>query len=248
MVYKYNIWCEPANAYRTLHIHLPNNYYESNERYAVLYMFDGQNLFFNHDATFGRSLGLKEFLDRWWKGLIVVGISCADDDRTRIREYCPFNLNSTFYGYIEGRGEQTLEWISNRLKPHIDETFRTAPQREATAIAGYSMGGMMSLYGVLHFNRTFSKAAVISPALRPAMEQFREEISNDALNPDTRIFFSWGTTEEQGNPGLGDRVKEIEWLVQQQGVRTYLYQNNGGTHNEASWENEVPHWMKFLWE
>lgn len=57
-----------------LHIYLPNGYWESNERYPVVYFFDGQNLFYDSDATFGHSLGLKGFLDGWWKKLIVVGI------------------------------------------------------------------------------------------------------------------------------------------------------------------------------
>ena len=49
----------------------------------MLYMFDGHNLFLDADATFGKYLGLKEFLDHWWKRLIVVGMECAHDNRNR---------------------------------------------------------------------------------------------------------------------------------------------------------------------
>ena len=248
MIQKFNVFCEPAGEDRRIHLYLPDDYHQSAERYAVLYMFDGHNLYFDSDATFGRSLGLKEFLDSWWKRLIVVGIECAQDNWTRIREYCPYDVQSRFYGHIPGIGHQTLEWIEHGLKPFIDQNYRTWPYREATAIAGYSMGGMMSLYAIVRFNHVFSKAAVISPAIQPAMPQFRADIAQAAIDPDTRIFFSWGTVEQQSNPGLEDRIREMEWLVQQKGARTYLFRNEGGNHNEASWQHEVPTWMHFLWE
>ena len=155
---------------------------------------------------------------------------------------------SRIYGRIPGLGHQTLEWIEQELKPFIDQNYRTWPHREATAIAGYSMGGMMSLYAIVRFNHLFSKAAVISPAIQPAMQQLRDDIGKADIAHDTRIFFSWGTVEQQGNPGLEDRIREMEWLAQQKGAATYLFRNEGGNHNEASWQHEVPTWMHFLWE
>ncbi|MBQ3690249.1 MAG: hypothetical protein II937_10395 [Bacteroidales bacterium] len=248
MVEKFDFWFDGAGENRRIHLYLPDNYYNTDERYAVLYMFDGHNLFFDGDATFGKSLGLKEFLDNYWKKLIVVGIECAKDDWKRVCEYCPYELDSQYYGHIPGRGYDTFKWIENSLKPHIDYHYRTVPFREATAIAGYSMGGMMALYGAIHFNHVFSKSAVISPAIAPAMDAFRYEINTGVLNLDTRIFFSWGSVEQQRNSGIENRIREVEWLVQQKGAKTYLFKNEGGDHNEASWQHEVPTWMWFLWE
>ena len=248
MIQKFDFWCQFANDNRRIHFYLPDDYDQTDERYAVLYMFDGHNLFFDQDATFGKSLGLKEFLDAWWKHLIVVGIECAKADWTRVCEYCPYDVVSGIYGAIPGLGHQTMEWVVGALKPYIDSHYRTCQHREATAIAGYSMGGMMALYGVLQFNQVFSKAAVISPAIQPAMDCFRRDIAQGTLNPDTRIFFSWGTNELISNPGLEDRIREVEWLVQQKGASTYLFRNEGGDHCEASWQHEVPCWMHFLWE
>lgn len=49
---------------RKLYIYLPNSYNEKpDEYYPVLYMFDGQNVFFDSDATYGKSWGLKEYLE-----------------------------------------------------------------------------------------------------------------------------------------------------------------------------------------
>ena len=58
MVEKFELWCAPAGENRRIHLYLPDDYYNSEERYPVLYMFDGHNLYFDGDATYGKSLGL----------------------------------------------------------------------------------------------------------------------------------------------------------------------------------------------
>lgn len=249
MVTKFERPFSPAGESRGIHLYLPDDYYSSQERYPVIYMFDGHNLYFDSEATFGKCLGMKDFLDRWGKKVIVVGIACAADDLQRVHEYCPYHIHSAIYGELWGRGDTTMDWVVGDLKPWIDQNYRTWPFREATAIAGYSMGGMMSLFSVLRYNRFFSKAAVISPALLPAMDAFREEIQRTWLSPDTRIFFSWGTAEDspEGVWRLEQAIRELEWRVQQQGVRTYLLRQEGGIHNEYSWEQQLPTWMNFLW-
>ena len=62
---------------RPLHIYLPEGYDQSGERYPVMYFFDGHNLFYDSDATYGKSWGLKTFLDGWNKRMIVVGMECS---------------------------------------------------------------------------------------------------------------------------------------------------------------------------
>ena len=57
MIEKIDFWFSPAHQNRRLHIYLPNDYFNSNERYPVMYMFDGHNLFYDSDATYGKSWG-----------------------------------------------------------------------------------------------------------------------------------------------------------------------------------------------
>lgn len=111
------------------------------------------------------------------------------------------------------------------------------------------MGGVMSLFTVLRYNHWFSKAAVISPALLPAMEHFKREIQDASLSADTRIFFSWGTAEDSPENiwHLEQSIRHLESLVQSRGIQTYLLRQEGGVHNESSWERQVPVWMNFLW-
>lgn len=246
-ILKFDYYNRYAGQNRRIHLYLPEGG-SPDERYAVLYMLDGQNLFYDSDATFGTSMGLKDFIDLYWKKLIVVGIECAGRDYDRVREYVPYNIHSNIYGYVEGQGDATFRWITEELKPYIDSRFPTWPQREATAIGGFSLGGMMALYGVLHYNHIFSKGVAISPAFRPAMEAFCHEILTGVFNFDTRIFFSWGSNELFDEGDLENRIRHLECLAQEKGITTYLLRNEGGNHNERSWRYEVPHWMRFIWE
>lgn len=61
MVEKFYVSFPPAGEDRRIHLYLPDDYYRTEERYPVIYMFDGHNLYFDSDATFGKSLGMKDF-------------------------------------------------------------------------------------------------------------------------------------------------------------------------------------------
>ena len=248
MVQKFEYRFSPAGENRRIHLYLPDAYDSCQERYPVLYMFDGHNLFFDSDATYGKSWGLKDFLDRWQKKLIVVGMECGHAEGQRITEYSPYPIHTQAFGDVDGQGIATMDWLVHDLKPYIDSTYRTWSHREATAIGGSSMGGLMALFAVLRYNQWFSKAAAVSPAVFFALDSLRREVQQP-LNTDTRIFFSWGTDElspEHSNQVDGV-VRELEAGLQRHGARTCRYCQPGGRHNEASWEQQVPMWMEFLW-
>ena len=63
MIFKKNVWLTPFNMERTLHIYVPDDAENNTQRYPVLYMFDGHNLFEDSEATYGKSWGLKDYLD-----------------------------------------------------------------------------------------------------------------------------------------------------------------------------------------
>lgn len=240
----------PKNVNRTLHIYLPNDYDSSDEKYPVMYFFDGHNLFRDSDATYGKCWGLETFLDQWPKKMIVVGMECGHEGRERLDEYCPYDSHGGFLGEIHGMGEKTMDWIVNEVKPWVDASFRTWPCRAATGIAGSSMGGLMAIYGVGKYNKWFSKAACLSSAIRVCRKQLLSDISN--VDPDTRVYLSWGTEESGGKrvgrispAALANReVAEVFW---KQHAQATLYCQEGGRHCEADWEKQVPQFMEYLW-
>ena len=252
MIVKRDAWFTPAGKLRPLHIYLPEEYDHSDEAYPVMYFFDGHNLFSDADATYGKCWGLKRFLDRWPKPIIAVGIECGHEGRERLIEYCPYHFRTGFFGDLPGTGDATLRWIIEELKPMIDREYRTWPFRECTAIGGSSMGGLMSLYAAIRYNRWFSKAACLSSAIGPGMEAFAVDIARCALSADTRVYLSWGSEEAGGGAEPYDTPTarnnlSIARQLNARGVNTRVYCQRGGRHCEADWEKQVPRFMNYLW-
>ena len=256
MIIKRDMLFTPAGANRPLHIWLPQGYDESDERYPGMYFFDGHNLFSDEDATYGKSWGLTEFLTGWEKPMIVVGMECGHGNRERLVEYCPYHFSGDFWGDLRGTGDATLRFMAEELKPMIDHEYRTYAFREATGIGGSSMGGLMSLYAGVRYNSVFSKAACVSSAISPCMDDLHRDIEASAIDADTRFYLSWGTQEAGGMADdpldAWTRVaarcnSAIARQIEQKGARARLVCQRGGGHREADWEKLVPGFMEYLW-
>ncbi len=256
MLIKRDMLFTPAGKNRPLHIWLPEDYETSQERYPVMYFFDGHNLFLDEDATYGKSWGLLDFLQSWAKPLIVVGIECGHEGDERLVEYCPYHFHGRFWGDLLGTGDKTMRFMTEELKPMIDREYRTIPGREATAIGGSSMGGLMSLYAIVKYNRVYSRAACVSSTISPCMPELRADIAASPMAPGTRIYLSWGTKEagvrrpkKNGDfetPAAKNNL-ELARLLEEKGARTWVFCQRGGSHCEASWEKQVPGFMEHLW-
>ena len=79
---------------RNAYIYVPDEAEEDPDlRFPVLYMFDGQNLFFDEDATYGKSWGIREYLEenisrsswRQWNAAIMMKRIPAAADCPSIR-------------------------------------------------------------------------------------------------------------------------------------------------------------------
>ncbi|MFM7710934.1 MAG: alpha/beta hydrolase [Ferruginibacter sp.] len=170
---------------RTIDIWLPSDYdAEKNQRYAVLYMHDGQMLFDSSTTWNQQEWKMDETMDvlNHSKDLtkaIVVGIHNGGPNRHR--EYCPqkpflalptltqdslLHLGRRVGGSPLFNGEiisdQYLRFIVQELKPYIDQRFRTLSAREHTLIGGSSMGGLISLYGICEYPTVFGTAICLS--------------------------------------------------------------------------------------
>ena len=257
MIVKRDFVYTPKGKNRPLHIYLPDDYLRSSERYPVMYFFDGHNLFLNEDATYGKSWGLKEFMDGWGKKMIIVGIECGHDGEERLSEYLPYRPNKgSYFDRFEPMGQATMDWIVNEIKPIIDRDYRTIPFRECTGIGGSSMGGLMALYAGIHYNRWFSKAACVSSAIGFCMRPLMADMRRSHIDPDTRIYLSWGTREAWGckNPDKEDRSsktygwnKQVADQAASVGAAVKMHCQVGAGHCEADWEKLVPTFMNFLW-
>ena len=256
MIIKRDCLCTPVGKNRPLHIYLPDEYFESGERYPVMYFFDGHNLFNDEDATYGKSWGLKHFLDNWPKRMIIVGFECGHEGRERLNEYSPYSWNSNYIGKVDGIGDTILDWMVYEVKPMIDAEFRTWAHREATGIGGSSMGGLMSFYGTLKYNDIFSKAACLSTTIIPCWRKLSADIKAAGLEADTRIWLSYGEAEafdrssavsEIFNTKTAQYTDKIIKMLDEKGVMSHSYMQPGGRHCEADWEKQIPAFMEYLW-
>jgi enterochelin esterase-like enzyme len=57
-----------------------------------------------------------------------------------------------------------MDFVVNQLKPFIDSTYRTLPDRDHCFTGGSSAGGLISFMLHWEYNETFSKALCFSPA------------------------------------------------------------------------------------
>lgn len=250
MVIKFNVTLPEltGDLPRRAYVCLPNDYdRQPDRRFPVLYMFDGHNVFFDSDATYGKSWGMKEYMEYTDTPLIIAAVECNHSpDHGRLREYSPYNFVSPEFGKIKGQGKLTMEWMVHSFKQEIDRHFRTLPDREHTFIAGSSMGGLMSLYAVLAYNRYFSRAAALSPSAWVDSERLNRLIRRASVRPGTIVYMDYGERE------LGNHADMLQFFAQL-GVslleRHVLLTSRiipGGTHCEASWEKQIPFFMKVL--
>ena len=258
MIVKRDCIYTPKGKNRPLHIYLPDDYLSGMDRYPVLYFFDGHNLFSDDDATYGKCWGLKTFLDKWDRKLILVGIECGHEGDERLSEYMPYRpLLTTRFAMYFPMGSKTMDWIVREVKPMIDRDYRTLPDREFTGIGGSSLGGLMALYAGAHYNHIFSKAACVSSAIGFCMRPLLKDLRNSTIRAGSRFYLSWGTKEAFGikDPTRDDRSsKTYKWnrqaadILKAKGADVQMYCQVGGAHCEADWEKQNPIYMDYLWK
>ena len=254
MLIKKDFSYSPNGKNRPLHIYVPA--LAEGERVPVMYFFDGHNLFLDGDATYGKSWGLADFLDRWHKKMIIVGMECGHEGDERLSEYLPYPVKRGFLSRFDPLGDATMRWITEEIKPFVDRELPALPFRECTGIGGSSMGGLMALYGAVRYNAVFSKAACLSSAVGFCMPPLKRDIRACPFSPDTRVCLTWGSREALGNrdEGKTDRTsptcrrnRELAFALRDRGCAVRLHCRSGGAHCEADWEKQLPLVMNFLW-
>ena len=231
---------------RNIYVYVP----DEGDRFPVLYMFDGHNVFFDEDASFGKSWGMYDYLVYNNVPLIVVGVECNHHPEKyryggRLSEYSPFNFNDPEYGKIKGRGKITMDWFAKELKPYIDDNYPTRPERRYTFISGSSMGGLMTLYALCEYNDVFSRGAALSPSLSFSPDEVRQMIDKARFRRNTYLYMDYGEIEIKHGHAREDFANTTKQLLDKKVLLTSRIVP-GGKHNEETWEKQVPLFMETL--
>ena len=249
MVIRFDITIPPLTGekVRKGYVYLPDNYNdEPNRRFPVLYMFDGHNVFFDSDATYGKSWGMTSYMAWTKKPLIIVAVECNHEGNGRLQEYCPFNCANSTIGKVRGLGRIYMDWMVNTLKPEIDAKYRTLPEREHTLICGSSMGGLMALYGATCYNHVFQRAACLSPSVWVSPGKIVELVAKADIKNDTCIYMDYGSVEMYNHAANAEALISVAHLLLTKRVNLSFRIIPGGTHCEACWEQQIPIFMDCL--
>ena len=250
MIQKWNVTIPEltGNEPRGVYLYLPADYDWSPERhYPVLYMFDGHNVFFDSDATYGKSWGLGEYLDAFQVPLIVAAVECNHHpDNGRLSEYSPYTFYEPDFGHVTGHGRVTMDWFVHTFKPSIDRKYRTLSDRPHTFIAGSSMGGLMSLFALLEYNQVFSRAAALSPSLWVAPDRLARLVRGAEVRSDTVLYMDYGSRELGNHELMQGQFARITSQLLTRGIKLTCRIVPGGDHCEASWEKQIPFFINTL--
>ncbi len=235
---------------RSLRIFLPESYSSSSRNYPVLYMHDGQNIYYSTNNKM--KWNIDKNIDNLVKQnkieeIIIVGI---DNTGERISEYTP-----TPHGnYGGGKGKLYADFIVNEVKPFIEENFRVLKSKHNTGIAGSSLGGLISLYTALWYPDTFGIVGCISPSFWWDIENTIKNLQSAYQLTNTKIYIDMGYMEmntDKNKDGIEDTIyttRVVFFELQKLGIdypNLIYLEDPKGMHNEITWSERVNNFIIF---
>ena len=192
-----------------IYVQLPTGYAQSQKKYPVLYVLDGQWDFKLLDSIYGGLL-----YDGFIPEMIIVGITYSganpDYNALRAMDYTPAS-DATIPG--SGGAPKFLAFFKNELIPFIETNYRAdASQR---VLMGSSFGGTFTLYALFSEPGLFHGYVAASPVTvygdRFAFTQEAEYAKSHKDLP-VRLFVSVGALEDLKAP-----VEEFMQVLSQRG-------------------------------
>jgi predicted alpha/beta superfamily hydrolase len=248
-------------AARNVDVWLPPGYgKEPARRYPVLYMHDGQNLF--DPATSYAKVDWA--IDEVMTGLIekgqvreaiVVGVW---NSPRRLQEYMPqravasaarFEVPGVNIKPGDIISDSYLAFLVQELKPFIDATYRTLPDRANTSIMGSSLGGLISQYALSKYPDVYGGAGCVSTHWPVgegiALEDFGKHLTDPATH---RYWFDFGTetidAEYEPYQKSADEMLRKAGYVEGKNWITRKFE--GAEHSEKAWRLRVDQPLVFL--
>jgi enterochelin esterase-like enzyme len=259
---------------RNIDVWLPDGYSDK-EKYAVLYMHDGQMLF-DADITWNKQswevdeVAGKLITENKTQKFIVVGI--WNNGEYRHSEYFPQRIikdipEPTKKILVEEQlknkpqSDNYLKFLVTEVNTFIDKTFATKTDRKNTFVAGSSMGGLISLYAICEYPKVFGGAACISTHTPMIMKEklgavadadiaskFRDYLKTQLPNPKNhKIYFDYGdkTLDSFYKPFQ----EKIDAIMIEKGFTSKNWITKffpGKDHSENSWNERFNIPLEFL--
>jgi len=242
----------PEGFGRTLRIFLPEAYFhDEGRRFPVLYMQDGQNVFAHPESARAETWAANEAMEmlaeaRAIEPWIIVGV---DHSVGRFEDYSPWGEPSL---QVKSRTKRYASFLIEHLKPFIDQSFRTRPGRSWTAVAGSSLGGLVSLWLGWAHPEVYGRVGAFSPTVMWNKRRLFRAWDAHGERP-LRLYLDAGATElfDGGEIHLdyGTAVREFAKHLRDLGygpdeLRVVL--EPGGEHSEVDWRRRLPDALAWL--
>lgn len=250
-------------AARHVDVWLPPGYdTDPSVRYPVVYMHDGQNLFAPATSYGGEPWAVDKAVERLMaegrsRGAIVVGV--WNSGATRFAEYMPQKAVTTplttMYPAMPDvpadtlRADAYLKFLVEELKPFIDHTYRTRPERAHTHVMGSSMGGLISAYALCEYPQVFGGAGCVSTHWVAGEGSMIDYLARKLPAPGVhKLWFDHGT--ETVDALYEPYQQRADAVLRAAGYTPGpLWQTRkyaGTAHNEAAWRARVHEVLAFL--
>lgn len=227
--YHRKFYSKILNNRRDIIVWLPPSYKkETEKRYPVLYMQDGQNIMDPKTAYIGVDWEVDETVTRLIKAgelqeIIVVGIYNTPE---RLEEYSDSH-----------KGKNYLKFIVEQLKPFIDKYYRTLPGKEYTAVMGSSMGGLISFLIAWNYPDVFGKAACMSSSFYYDGDKAINMVKNySGEKKKIKVYIDHG---EDGLPRGQRMFCELSQKGYLIGTDIDYYYAPGADHTESEWAKRI---------
>jgi predicted alpha/beta superfamily hydrolase len=257
---------------RNVDVWLPPSYGTNpGQRYPVVYMQDGQNLFDPKKSFIGVDWGVDEAMTRLIaEGKIREAIVVAIwNTPNRTKEYLPERpfreflteerRTAVFQELAHGGGtpltvadlqsDEYLKFLVTELKPYIDKSYRTQSGCANTFVMGSSAGAFISLYAICEYPNVFGGAGSVSGhyPLGDGMlvDAFRRRLPNPRCH---KLYFDFGTETLDKNYEpfqlrMDAAVAERGYV---RGCNWLTCKYAGADHSERSWRARVHVPLKFF--
>ncbi|MGW7886749.1 alpha/beta hydrolase [Staphylococcus xylosus] len=215
-----------------IRIKLPKNYFKTEGKsYPLVIVQDGDYLF--KDVN---------------KDVVFAGVVPKD----RKQDYTPWYTNVNGIEF-DGKADDYLVWITSELLPYLKKCFSISKEHKDIAIAGASLGGLVSLYGLLTEKYAFGSFILISPSIwYPEFLKFMRE--HEILKQSFHVYWYVGELEGKqnklSNQSMISQTEQgvdilNELLISEQSVFHFVT-NRKGIHRKDYFKKYFKHAIKKL--
>lgn len=209
---------------RRLRVYLPPGYAQSNARYPVLYLQDGMEYATRARATLIAHDLIKE---KRVAPFIIVFVAPSD----RMKDYW---ANDRFADFMGGE-----------LVPFVDARYRTQTDRNARALMGASLGGVISVWTALRHAGVFARVGGQSTAFQIDNERVVGALSRlELMRPERpfKFYFDVGRMEP-----IMDVNRRVRVILRAKGYGVAYAEAETG-HNWTSWRVRLATAFQELWK